>query len=184
MNLWFRLLWAQFSWRKRGQLKISAVARRPFRVWPTDLDIFAHMNNGKFLSLADLGRLDWMLRAGAWQKLKKRNWYPVVVAEHITFRKSLMPWQRFHIETKINGYDSEALFVEQRFTVKGEICAVAWIRVRFLINPKGIVTPTEVIEYLGGWEGELPEAPAWVLAGFESSLLPKLRDPAPSHWAS
>jgi acyl-CoA thioesterase FadM len=60
---------------------------RSFRVWPTDLDIFNHMNNGKFLSLMDVSRFDVMLRSGSWKKFRKLNWYPVVVAETITFRK-------------------------------------------------------------------------------------------------
>ena len=187
MNLWLRLIWALVSWRSRGPLKLESVAKRSFRVWPTDLDIFAHMNNGKFLSLADLGRFDWLLRSGTWRFLKQRNWYPVVVAEHITFRKSLMPWQKFEIESKIGGRDEEAFYIEQRFTVKGEIYAVAWVRIRFLVNPRGIVTPHQLIEALGGWhsetgDGKEPQVPAWVKASFAASLLPKVREAAPSEW--
>lgn len=141
------------------------------------------MNNGKFLSLLDVARFDWLKRAGIWQSLKKRNWYPVVVAEHITFRKSLLPWQKFAIESKIGGWDAEAIYVEQRFTVEGEICATAWVRIRFLVNPKGIVTPFQMLEHVGGYQGEEPQVPAWVLTAFESSKLPKLREKAPSLWA-
>ena len=34
------------------------VARTKFRVLPTDLDILKHMNNGVYLSIADIGRFD------------------------------------------------------------------------------------------------------------------------------
>ena len=30
------------------------------RVWPNDLDTNAHMNNGRYLTLMDLGRFDLM----------------------------------------------------------------------------------------------------------------------------
>ena len=58
MNLWFRLLWALISWRSRSRINMHDVGVRSFRVWPTDLDIFNHMNNGKYGALMDLGRLD------------------------------------------------------------------------------------------------------------------------------
>ena len=79
MNLWLRLLWALSSWRSRGKLSVWDVGVRSFRVWPSDLDIFNHMNNGKYGSLMDLARLDLMLRSGTWQKLSRLNWYPCLL---------------------------------------------------------------------------------------------------------
>ena len=57
MNLWFRVAYALVTWRFRSKLDWSQVGKRGFRVWPSDLDIFMHMNNGKFLALFDLSRL-------------------------------------------------------------------------------------------------------------------------------
>ena len=34
------------------------------RVWPNDLDTNAHMNNGRYLTLMDLGRFDLMTQCG------------------------------------------------------------------------------------------------------------------------
>jgi acyl-CoA thioesterase FadM len=58
MKLWLRLLVQLVSWRTRKPLQIHEVAKRKFRVWPTDLDIYNHMNNGVFLTILDLGRYD------------------------------------------------------------------------------------------------------------------------------
>ena len=182
MNLWFRLVWALLSWRSRGPLPWQQMGSRPFRVWPTDLDIFNHMNNGKFLSLLDLGRFDLLLRSGLWQKLRKRNWYPVVVAETITFRKSLSPWLLFDLESKVIGWDEHSIYVEQRFVVKGEIYAQAFVRIRFLVNPRGIVTPAQLIEMLGGWQGTVPVLPEWIKNWSQDSSMPKGKEPAPSVW--
>ena len=183
MNLWLRLIWALVSWRSRGRLSWQAVGSRQFRVWPTDLDIFNHMNNGKFLSLLDLGRFDLLKRSGAWKAMGKRNWYPVVVAETITFRKSLSPWMRFAIESKVAGWDDQSMYVEQRFVVSGEIYAQAFVRIRFLVNPRGIVTPAQVIELLGGWQGPVPVLPEWVARWSVESSMPKGKEPAPSIWS-
>ena len=181
MNLWFRLIWQLLSWRSRSKLSIGDVGIRTFRVWPTDLDIYAHMNNGIFFTLMDIGRFDQGVRAGLWKEWKKRNWYPVVVAENITFRKSLMPWQLFDLESKVIGWDEEAFYFEQRFVAKNEIYAKAIVRIRFLKNPRGIVTPAEVIE-VTGWSGERPVLPKWVAEWAKQSMLPRVKEPAPSLW--
>ena len=107
------MIWAFNGWRFKSKLSIADVGKRTFRVWPTDIDAFNHMNNGVYLTLMDLGRFDLMLRAGKWQELKKLGWYPVVVSVSIVFRKSLAPWVLFDIETKIIGWDSEAVYAEQ-----------------------------------------------------------------------
>jgi acyl-ACP thioesterase len=48
MNLWFRLIYELLTWRLRSKENFLAIGRRTFRVWPTDLDIYRHMNNGVF----------------------------------------------------------------------------------------------------------------------------------------
>lgn len=182
MNLWLRLLWALVSWRSRGPLGIWDIGRRTFRTWPTDLDIFNHMNNGKYPSIMDLSRFDILLRSGAWKKLSKLGWYPVVVAETLTFRKSLAPWQKFQMETRIEGFDAEAFYALQRFVVDGEIYAEAWVRLRFLARPRGIVTPDMIFAEFGK-PTETRTLPAWVLKWAADTALPKGRQPAPSTWS-
>ena len=182
MKLWLRLIVQLVSWRTRKPLQIHEVAKRKFRVWPTDLDIYRHMNNGVFLTLLDLGRYDHGKRTGIWNKWKKLGWYPVVVAETITFRKSLMPWQTFDMQSKVIGWDDQAFFVEQRFVRNGEIYTKAIVKLRWLQNPRGIVTPQEVLEAGGGWEGKIPTLPDWVVQWNADTALPKGKEPAPSNW--
>jgi len=188
VNLWLRLLWALISWRSRSKLTLNQVGVRSFRVWPSDLDTFRHMNNGKFLSLQDLGRLDLMLRSGAWQRYNQLGWYPVVVASTITYRKSLELWQKFDLETKIIGWDAMAFYIEQRFVVDGEMYSKSVIRIRFLKRSRGILT-TEEVAQAGpdgsggyGWPWPTPELPAWVSEWAETTAMPKGKEPAPSKW--
>jgi acyl-CoA thioesterase FadM len=188
LNLWLRLLWALVSWRGRSRLKLNEVGIRSFRVWPSDLDTFNHMNNGKFLSIQDLGRLDLMLRTGAWKTYNKLGWYPVVVASTITYRKSLELWQKFDLETKIIGWDDIAFYMEQRFVVDGEMYSKSVIRVRFLKRPRGILNTAEVAaagpdgEGGYGWPWPRPELPEWVAHWAETTQMPKGKEPAPSIW--
>jgi acyl-CoA thioesterase FadM len=50
---------------RRGPLDLLGESVVRFRVWPGDLDFNLHMNNGRYLTLMGLGRLDLMARATA-----------------------------------------------------------------------------------------------------------------------
>jgi YbgC/YbaW family acyl-CoA thioester hydrolase len=118
--------------------------RTRFRVWPTDLDVFRHMNNGIYLTIMDIARLDLLTRSGVWTKLRALGWYPVVVAETAQFRRSLNLFERFEIETRVLGWDDKAIVMEQQFFRRGEAVAHALVRARILRNAGGQVTPQEL----------------------------------------
>jgi len=115
----FRTMFHALLSRFGARLGHWDVARTRFRVMPTDLDILKHMNNGVYLSIADIGRFDLLRRNGVWAIFAGRGWYPVVASETISFRKSLELWQPFVVESRILGFDEKAVYVEQRFTVDG-----------------------------------------------------------------
>lgn len=156
------------------------MARTPFRVRPSDIDPLWHMNNGVYLSIMDLGRIDLMRRSGMLARLRRLRWYPVVVAESITFRRSLGLWQRYVLETRLLGADDKAVLIEQRFVVAGEIAARAVVRGRFLRRDGGTVSIEELSAALGVAPPE--SVPAWVADWAGASALPPSRAAAPSVW--
>jgi hypothetical protein len=57
MNLWIRLLWVLLTARGRGHLDLPRESSLlTFRVWPHDLDISLHLNNGRYLTLMAMAR--------------------------------------------------------------------------------------------------------------------------------
>jgi len=99
MKLFFRLFWLLFTQSRRSRTDIMGTCETRFHVWPNDLDLYLHVNNGVYLTYADLARTDMMLRSGTYNKIKQAGWYPVVAAETIRFRKSLRLGQGFTITT-------------------------------------------------------------------------------------
>ena len=93
-----------------------------------------------------------------------------------------MPWQSFDIESKVIGWDDQAFYFEQRFVVADEIYSKAIVRIRFLKRKRGILTPMEVLEGTGGWDGTRPELPQWVKDWSVSASLPKGKEPSPNIW--
>jgi len=182
MKLWFRLLWVLLSYRFRPPVKITDVGKHKFRVWPTDIDIFGHMNNGLYFSLMDVARFDLLKRTKAWGKCVEAKVHPVVVGETMTFRKELKPWQTFEVETGVLGWNNIAFFIRHRFVVNGQIYAEAAVRLRFLKSPKGTPSPDEVLEIMGGWDAPQPKLPDWIHQWEQSVGLPKGREDATSLW--
>lgn len=167
--------------RRAPKLGSHDVGRVRLRVLPTDLDVLGHMNNGVYFSIMDLGRMDLLIRSGMWATLQAKGYYPVMANETVTFRKSLQPWQRFVLESRIVGYDAKAAYVEQRFVVDGEIYASAMTRGRFLKKSGGTVSMAELSEVTGvDITGMAP--PAWVNSWSDSIALPPTREAAPSVW--
>jgi acyl-CoA thioesterase FadM len=130
-------------WRKRLTSE-DHVCITHFRCWFTDLDVLMHMNNGIYLSLMDLGRVDLMLRMGALHKLRKKGIYPVVVSEAIRFRRSLKLFQKFRIVTETAGWDDKYVFLTQKFYARDEMYASAIIKGRFLHKNGSKISPDEL----------------------------------------
>ncbi len=177
----FVLIRARFRLRRGGMLPPLTVGRMRLTTLPTDLDLLRHMNNGRYLSLFDLGRWDLLTRTGLAAAMRERGWYAVVANETITFRKSLTLWQRFDVETRVIGHDDKALYLEHRAVVDGEVYARAIVRARMLRRGGGTVSHDELFAAVGRPD-DLAEIPAWMHDWAAASALPPAKADAPSLW--
>ncbi|RIX28539.1 acyl-CoA thioesterase [Amnibacterium setariae] len=181
MHMWFRTLLVRRTWRRRSRLAVGDVGRLGMRALPTDIDVFGHVNNGKYLSLMDIGRWDLLLRTGLWRRMVEQGLYPVVSSSTMTYRKSLRLGQRFVLESRITGYDERSVFMEQRFTVDGEVFARGVVRGVFLRRSGGVVRTAELGELLGVDTATAPPDP-WLQDWAAAVALPSTRSAAPSVW--
>ena len=180
--MWLQWILSLFFRSKgRPRLDLAAVSRIGFRVWPTDIDLLMHMNNGRYLSYMDLGRVDLTERTGLSRVLESHGIHAVVGAQTITYRKSLQLFQRFTIESRLIGTDERAFYVEQRFVVRGEVYARAIVRGRLISKTTGTMKVAELKDVTGhdwaSWKVS-PEIAAWA----EQFKLPATRADAPSEW--
>lgn len=132
-----------------------------FRVWPNDLDFNFHMNNGRYLTLMDLGRMDLVARAGLLPLMRANKWYPVLGNCMIRFRRPLQPFEKFKLTTRIIGWDEKWVYLVQRFdNAKGQPAALALVRGLFG-SPAGSVPPPQVMQALKD-RTPSPDLPEWV----------------------
>ena len=134
MNFWLRLIFQLIGSAFSRPLALpDGVSIRRARVWPVDLDVFLHMNNGRYLTHMDLGRSDLLVRSGLWRVVREDRLTPIIGAALIRFRRELGPFQRFDIETRIVGWLDTTAVIQQEFRIRsgprdGEIAAVALVR--------------------------------------------------------
>ncbi|MBI2067864.1 MAG: thioesterase family protein [Deltaproteobacteria bacterium] len=105
------------------------------------------MNNGRYLTFMDLGRIDIILRSGLVRMVLKKKWRPLVGMQTIRYKKSLRLFQKFQLKTKILCWDEKWFYFEQRFERNGELIAIGHIK-GLLRGPKGNVPTTEIIASL------------------------------------
>lgn len=178
MNLYFRLLITWIRGRVLSRLDPWDTHRKPMRVLPSDLDLLGHMNNGRYPTVLDLGRIEQLLRTGIGDGLKKKDAYFVVAALTMNFRRSLLPWQRYEIHTRFLGATAFGTFVEQVFVGvdeprkasgrsdsgqhAGEVFAHAVVRLRGLKKGGGALDDAELAEIVGpAPQGRV--VPEWVV---------------------
>ncbi|MDR3491208.1 MAG: thioesterase family protein [Gammaproteobacteria bacterium] len=160
MNLLFRLIWTLLRSPFRKPCALLGPCVTPFITLLNDLDVLLHMNNGRYLTLLDLARLDLLIRSGLHKKIR-RGYYPVVTAETIQFRKSLQLFQKFTIVTKVLGWDEKYFFLEQTFMRKNTVVALAHIQARILHKSGKPTTPAHILELINYQESS-PKLPEWL----------------------
>ncbi len=120
-----------------------------FFVGPLDLDTNFHVNNGRYLSIMDLGRFDMLIKPKAFWKLILSGYYPVVVSESIRFKRSLGLFNYFTIKTEVESWDEKDFYIRQTFYHKSKIMAVGYIKGRFMKRGQKKSVPTgDVYKFL------------------------------------
>lgn len=160
MNLIFRLILVILRARRGPRLGPLDESVIHARVLPGDLDLNLHLNNGRALTLMDLGRVDLMFRMGVAGELRRRRWNPVIASLTIRFRRSLGLWQRFAIHTRTVCWDERWFYMEQRFVRGGDEVARAIVKAAF-IGPGGRVLPQQLVD-ASPWSLQSPPMPEGV----------------------
>lgn len=163
MNLYLRILWLLLRLPFVRRREVLAPSRLPLRVWPNDCDLNFHMNNGRYLTLMDLGRTHLVAQTGLLRVVIKRRWAPVLAAAEINFIRALPPFARFELVTRVLTWDDKYFYIEQRFERNGTLHAAAFVRGVFLRGRTRIPT-------------------AQVVAALDPDLKAPPMPPALRHW--
>jgi acyl-CoA thioesterase FadM len=156
---WLRLIRVGFGLIAAPRVDIFTTTRVSLRVWPNDLDLNFHVNNGRYLMLADIGRMHWFMLSGALGLARRQEAFPVVGDALAKFRKDLRLFQAFEIHTRLVGWDEKWGFLEHRFLRDRRVVGVVLIRGVFK-GPAGPMAPGVLLADLAH-SAASPQLPAW-----------------------
>jgi acyl-CoA thioesterase FadM len=133
--------------------------RLSMRVWPNDIDFNLHLNNARYLSMMDYGRMHLLARTRILDHVLRSRWTPLVGAVWMTYRRSLPLFARFTLSSRTVCWDERWFYMEQTFTGSEGLAAVGWVK-GLLRSSSGTLEPQKIIETVspGVLSPPMPEA--------------------------
>ena len=161
MYPFFRMAKELFVHRGAGPLELTETHISHHICWPWDLDFWMELNNGRTLTLYDLGRIPLARRMGLIGALRRHKWGLTVAGVSIRYRRRVTAFDRLELRSRVLGWDHRFFYLEQSMWKDDDCTSHALYRTA-VTGPDGIVDPVLVAAELGAIDGS-PDLPGWVL---------------------
>ena len=157
MNLYLRLIIVMIgALFKKRMAEPTETGSLDFTVLPNDLDLNGHMNNGRYPTLMDLGRVDLILRMPGLMRYARKNGYiPVLASSMMRFRVPLFLFQKYTLTSRILCWDERWVYMEQRFLIRsgkkaGAVAAIGLVKTSFFSpRTRGTVPTADILGGIG-----------------------------------
>ncbi len=129
---------------------------------PWDLDPWNELNNGRTLTLYDLGRMPMARRVGLDRALRSKGWGLTVAGASTRYRRRITVFDRLEMRSRCIGWDARFIYMEQSLWKGPECCNHMLLR-SAVVSKGGIVAPQNLVDALGAGI-QSPDLPGWVQA--------------------
>jgi acyl-CoA thioesterase FadM len=134
--------------------------------WPWDIDMWMELNNGRTLTMMDLGRVVMFQRMGLTEVMRRKGWAGTIAGASIRYRRRVKMFDRIELRSRILGWDDRFTYAEQAFWKDGECTSHGLFRMA-VTSRKGMVPVADFLAELG-LPVESPPLPAWVRAWIDA----------------
>ncbi len=160
MYPFFRMALEFWRFRKAPPLGLLEAHVSRHRCWPWDLDPWRELNNGRTLTLFDLGRVPMGRRNGLHRVLAARGWGAAVAGSVVRYRKRVRAFDAITMHSRCIGWDGRFFYIEQSMWL-GEECSSHMVVRSAITSKAGIVAPERVLAEMGLAQ-DSPPLPGWV----------------------
>lgn len=129
--------------------------------WPWDLDPWMELNNGRTLTLYDLGRIPLIGRSGLDKIMREKKWGMTMAGACVRYRRRIRMFERIEMHSRALCWDDRFIYVEQSMWKKNGECANHIVYRAALVDQNGIVTPKHAADAMG-FTDQAPEIPEWI----------------------
>ncbi len=123
MYVWGRLLRMALTAKSRGPYRMGDESRLSFRCLPTDIDSNMHLNNARYMMLADIGRIDIFIRAGLIDVARSRKWAPMMGGLQAVYVREIRLWKRFEVVSTVETWEDSQVIGRHRFVLESGVSA-------------------------------------------------------------
>lgn len=155
-----RLLKEILNARRAPQLGLFDTHVSQHICWPWDIDPWMELNNGRTLTLYDLGRVPLGIRTGLAATVQRMGWGMAIAGNSTRYRKRVTAFQRFEMRSRCIGWDARFIYIDQTMWRDGD-CSSQMLARSAVTSRQGIVSPDRVMAAMGQ-NVESPTLPDWV----------------------
>ncbi|MEP1767112.1 MAG: acyl-CoA thioesterase [Sulfitobacter sp.] len=129
--------------------------------WPHDLDVFLELNNGRALTLYDIGRIAMAERVGLISALRREKWGMTMAGSHVRFRRRIRGFEPFETRSRAVCWDDRFVYIEQSMWKRNGECA-SHVLYRAAVTDKNGIIPTSRVMLAIGRNETSPSMPQWI----------------------
>jgi acyl-CoA thioesterase FadM len=130
---------------------------------PWDLDPWFELNNGRTLTIYDLGRIPLATRTGLFDVLRREKWGLTIAGSVVRYRRRVRLFERIEMHSRVLGWDARFLYIDQSMWKSNGDCASHAVYRAALTDAQGIVDTARSSAALGQGP-DSPPLPEWVSA--------------------
>ncbi|ETX15760.1 thioeseterase [Roseivivax halodurans JCM 10272] len=181
MYPFIRLAKESWKFRNAGPLGVGETHVSHHVCWPWDLDLWAELNNGRTLTIYDLGRIPMAQRAGLIGVMREKGWGLTIAGSSVRYRRRVRMMQRIEMRSRVVCWDNRFVYLEQSMWTRNGDCASHALFRSAVTRETGIVPPEDVIAAMG-LAIPSPEIPQWIRAWIDAEATrpwPPMQDALP-----
>ena len=131
------------------------------RCLPWDIDPWLELNNGRTLTIFDLGRVPFFVRTGAINVIREKKWRVTVAGTCARYRRRITTLEKVTMISRFIGWDDKFFYIDQSMWKQNGECANQLLVRSAIVGENGIVSPKAMADAIGH-KGPSPQLPAWV----------------------
>lgn len=170
MYPWVRLIKAFVGASRQAPLAWNETHVSHHICWPWDLDPWNELNNGRVLTLYDLGRVGLTVRTQVSDTMRQKRWGFAIAGSSVRYRRRVQAFAKLKVLTKITCWDERFFYFEQSMWKSDGECASHAVLRAAITSKAGIVPPQEFVDAVG-LEIDPPVMPDWIAKWAESEAL-------------
>lgn len=167
MYPFIRMYWQIWKYRNAAPLPVLGEHRSEHYCMPWDIDMWRELNNGRTLTIYDLGRIPMAQRNGLMDVLKQERWGMTIAGSTVRYRRRVRAFEKVEMRSRVTYWDDKFVYIEQSMWNKAGECANHAMLRGAITGPSGILPPENAIKLMDPTV-ERPAAPAWIQAWIEA----------------